>query len=211
MEPLNKGHIGIRSTVPCSTVEPLNKGHVGIRSTVPCSTVEPLNKGHIGIRSTVPCSTVEPLNKGHIGIGSTIPCRKAVLISEVNFARWHIFSCPSCPYWSFYCSSSLSVLIYRKVFQNLFFYEFSSAKYFIVVIILYVRLATKIIAMLMVHMFPPFSIKQKGNKNYLKTFTHGNINRSNTPTILKCIFQISICFDCDVGRITATKRQVYDV
>ena len=71
VEPLNKGHIGIRSTVPCSTVEPLNKGHIGIRSTVPCSTVEPLNKGHIGIRSTVPCSTVEPLNKGHIGIRST--------------------------------------------------------------------------------------------------------------------------------------------
>ena len=29
-----------------NTVEPLNKGHIGIRSTVPCSTVEPLNKGH---------------------------------------------------------------------------------------------------------------------------------------------------------------------
>ena len=56
MEPLNKGHIGIRSTVPCRTVEPLNKGHIGIRSTVPCSTVEPLNKGHIEIRSTVPWS-----------------------------------------------------------------------------------------------------------------------------------------------------------
>ena len=36
----------------CSTVEPLNKGHIGIESTVPWSTV---NKGHIGIRSTVPC------------------------------------------------------------------------------------------------------------------------------------------------------------
>ena len=46
----------------------LNKKHIGIKSTVPCSTVEPLNKGHIGIRSTVPCSTVEPLNKGHIGL-----------------------------------------------------------------------------------------------------------------------------------------------
>ena len=43
MEPLNKGHIGIRSTVPCSTVKPLNKGHIGIRSTVPCRTVEALN------------------------------------------------------------------------------------------------------------------------------------------------------------------------
>ena len=65
-------------------MEPLNKGHIGIRSTVPCSTVEPLNKGHIGIRSTVPCSTEEPLNKGHIGIRSIVPCRKDVLISEVN-------------------------------------------------------------------------------------------------------------------------------
>ena len=36
MKPLNKGHIGIRSTVPCSTVGPLNKGQIGIRSTVPC-------------------------------------------------------------------------------------------------------------------------------------------------------------------------------
>ena len=40
-------------------VESLNKGHIGIRSTVPCSTVEPLNKGHIGIRFIVPCRTSE--------------------------------------------------------------------------------------------------------------------------------------------------------
>ena len=59
VEPLKR----IRSTVSYSTVEP-HKGHVGIKSIVPCNTVEPLNKGHIGIRSTVPCNTVEPLNKG---------------------------------------------------------------------------------------------------------------------------------------------------
>ena len=89
---LNKGHIGIRSTVPCNTVEPLNKRHFRIRSTVPCSTVEPLNKGHIGIRSTVPCSTVQLLNKGHIGIRSTVPCREAVL-------RQMVFLYRGCPYF----------------------------------------------------------------------------------------------------------------
>ena len=36
------------------SVEPLNKGHIGIRSSVPCSSkVEPLNKGHIGMSLVV--------------------------------------------------------------------------------------------------------------------------------------------------------------
>ena len=41
MEPLNKGHIGIRSTVSCrmavlisEAVKPLNKGHIGSRFIV---------------------------------------------------------------------------------------------------------------------------------------------------------------------------------
>ena len=48
--------------VYCPTVEPLNKGHIGIRSTVPCSTVEHLNKGHIGIRSCKEAVLISEVN-----------------------------------------------------------------------------------------------------------------------------------------------------
>ena len=64
-------------------MEPLNKGHIGIRSTVPCR--EAVFISEVNLHQ----DTVEPLNKGHIGIRSTVPCRETVLISEVNL-QWNL-------------------------------------------------------------------------------------------------------------------------
>ena len=59
-------------------MEPLNKGHIEMRSIVPCREVVLISEVNLHQ------DTVEPLNKGHIGIRSTGPCTEAVFISEVN-------------------------------------------------------------------------------------------------------------------------------